>query len=204
MRIWQRFSALMKVGLAVALCSVGLANASDMSKAVSWADAFISGTVSREEKRAIASQFLLIRELSRQPANLAQLVTKDLQFSGCNELITGSRRCTYWDPRFMNGRAMVLTDLNVDSVRRSADSGGTATWQVRDGVCVLPGLLVQLLNMSPRASPAQPGEPIAGILDEGDSTQYVFDEMNPASGHVSLSARAKNECVNWIEVQISK
>lgn len=204
MRIAHRFGALLKVGLSVVLVGAGSVAASDMPKTASWADAFISGTVTPQEKRAIAAQFLSIREVSREPAKLAKLVTKKLQFSSCNELIGGSRRCTYWDPLFMNGRAMLLTDLSLDTVKRSADVGGEATWQIREGVCVSPKLLVQLLNTVPKRGPAQPGEPIAGVLDEGESLQYVFDEINSSWGRVRVSARAENECMNRVDISLSK
>jgi hypothetical protein len=175
-----------------------------MLNAADWADNFIRGSVSPEEKQAMAAQFLSIQEVSQKPSKLPQLVAKNLELSGCHELTNGSKRCVYWDPRFMNGRAMVLTDLNIDSVERAADSGGTATWQAREGICVSPTLLVELLKMSPKTRPAQPGEPIGGVLDEGDLVDYIFDDINPLWGHVSVRALARDGCVSRVEVRLSK
>jgi len=204
MQTARGFDRAMKIGLCILLSEAGLAAANDMQLGSSWVGAFISGSVSPEEKQVMAAQFVSIQGVSQKPAMLAQLVTKNLELSSCYELTNGSRRCAYWDPQFMNGRAMVLTNLNVDSVKRAADSGGTATWQMREGVCVSPWLLVQLLNTSPKIMRAQAGEPIGGTLDEGESMQYIFDEINSNWGHVRVSARTKDECVNAVQIQLSK
>ncbi|GGY94269.1 hypothetical protein GCM10007388_29330 [Pseudoduganella plicata] len=140
----------------------------------------------------------------REPDSFASLLNRQLRLSSCYPLTSGPQACSYWAAELNEDWPVALTSLYIHSMRRFGDSGGTAFWQVRPGLCVTTGE-IELPAGVRRDLEAPLIDLFAGSEeDTAVVRRFALQNLNPGWGKVELTVQTRDNCVSTLTLELAR
>jgi hypothetical protein len=156
------------------------------------------------DREAVQAAITAIRNVVREPDSIASLLSRQLQLSDCYPLTSGPQSCSYRAAELDEDWPVALTSLYVLSTRRFGDSGGTAFWQLRPGLCI--SVEEADLPAGVRRELAAPlVDFFAGSeIDTAVQRRFVLANLNPGWGKVDLTVDTRDNCIGSLTLELAR
>jgi len=164
----------------------------------------VAGAPTAADRAAVLTAVATIGNVVREPDSFASLLNGQLQLSSCYPLTSGPQACSYWAAELDEDWPVALTSLYIHSMRRFGDSGGTAFWQVRQGLCI--GVEEVELPAGVRRELEVPlTDYFAGSeVDTAVRRRFALTTPHPGWAKVELTVQTRDNCVSTLTLELAR
>lgn len=164
----------------------------------------VAGAPNDADRAAVMAAVATIRNVVREPDRFASLLNRHLQLSSCYPLTSGPQACSYWAAELDEDWPIALTSLYIHSMRRFGDSGGTAFWQVRSGLCI-GAEEIELPAGVRRELEAPLTDFFAGSgIDTAVRRRFALTTPYPGWDKVELTVQTRDNCVSTLTLELAR